>query len=97
MSERIEVGDLVMVVRECCHHGDSGLGEIHVVLAIRAWPGSRCKNCGFRHDGERATLIQSSPEFHDWALPLSWLKKIIPPLSDPESTQTRDERERETT
>lgn len=78
MSEQISIGDLVMVVRECCHV-DSCLGEVYIVLDITT--GSDCTECGAADDLPAAILEAETEDFYGFGLPLSYLKKI-PPLGE---------------
>ncbi len=82
MSERIEVGDLVMVVHTHCPHHT--LGVPYVVSRL----GRGCGMCA---------ICKADIGAHDWAAseegitcPLKWLKKI-PPLTDPENVERKEE------
>lgn len=85
MSEPIRVGDLVIIVGNCCADADYR-GEIHTVTAIHE-EGGRCRECGFRAPGSVAAL--PCPTNPSWGIPLSWLKRI-PPLSELESTHNEE-------
>ena len=80
----ISVGDLVMVVHECCPH-ESSLGEIQTVLSIEH-DRATCEWCDCVTSGHHAHLSDAEDNDTFW-LPLSWLKRI-PPLSELESTKT---------
>jgi hypothetical protein len=86
MSERIEVGDLVMRIHECC----DVITEIHMgiprrVLTIEQTT-SLCVCCSTEYTGVHCQL-EGEPE--DTIAPRSWLKKI-PPLTEPESIDERE-------
>lgn len=88
MAEPIKVGDLVMVVRgHACTIDDFG-GIPFRVTAIRRLRLSVycCRRCGT--DG-----IHAGPYYvpHEGAgIPFEWLKRI-PPLTEPETVERRDE------
>jgi hypothetical protein len=88
MSERIEIGDLVIVVRVThpCHEGL--LGRIRRVDAIVPPQWYRCDICGSHSVAHGPGA--SSDRSKDGAVPLSWLKKI-PPLVEPSHTERREE------
>lgn len=81
MSERpIEVGDLVQVVRTCCHqHGR--FGKIFTVASILKSVTSEC-NRGHTTFGDVCRWDDRDETVY---LPMQWLKRI-PPLSELEST-----------
>ena len=87
MSERISVGDLVVVVRidGGCTHAPHFMGRIFTVLSIRTDYGVTCYVCKKRDiakDGE--ANVEYRPGNY---LPMRWLKRI-PPLADLEREQT---------
>ena len=79
MSERIEVGDLVICVRAHLPCAESAIGMVFIVQKLNP-RGSRCDVCGETHNGEISA--HWAPHY---ALPLSWLRKI-PPLTESERT-----------
>ncbi len=84
MSEPIKVGDLVVVVRDCCDGELLGfVGEVRLLHT----DGLRCLRCGLV-SGEHGAIVEFRQSFHD-KLPLSWLKRI-PPLEELEG-EKRDE------
>ena len=90
MSERIEVGDLVMVMREHCP-ANAVLGKIFGVIEV--WPAQRgvalqCGNCGgVFSNGEHHSRLGNKNA--DW-IPTAWLRKI-PPLSELDRTEHQEE------
>ena len=87
MTERISVGDLVVVVRidGGCIHAFHFMGRIFTVISIRTDYGVMCYSCRQRDiakDGE-AHVEYRPGNF----LPMRWLKRI-PPLSELEREQT---------
>ena len=85
MSEPIKVGDLVMLVRECCPV-DSAIGKIFSVAELRNhsyW----CHYCRWSA-GQLSGARVNGQDSH-CSYPLSWLKRI-PPLSELEG-ENRDE------
>ena len=78
MSERIEVGDLVICVRAHLPCAERAIGMVFRVQKFNEH-GARCNKCGHLHPGMAAYW---APEY---AFPLSWLRKI-PPLAEPERT-----------
>lgn len=82
MSERIEVGDLVVMVRACCDvMARRGLG-IPWVVKYTWTASSQCKHCGsFIPNHTMATATREFSRGNDYA-PVAWLKKI-PPLREP--------------
>lgn len=86
MSEPIKVGDLVMIVCQCC--SDDYLGQIFTVQELAQ--GSECDDCGAQDDRPSAILELENAEYLAWGLPMSWLKRI-PPLSELEG-EKRDEK-----
>jgi hypothetical protein len=87
MSERIEVGDLVMVVRghEC---GKSKfIGIVFTVERIEQAYDYGCPQCGGDMSDGRLLAFGRRPTRTGF-VPLSWLKKI-PPLT--ESAETKEE------
>lgn len=88
MSERIEVGDLVMVVHECCAlPGNSTLGNIFTVLATGIFSVD-CGYCGDHSTGRHANLPDTEGDGQYW-LPFSWLKRI-PPLDSKEAVSEKE-------
>ena len=80
MTERIEVGDLVIVVRVCPCGACKCLGHIYQVLGFGM--DVICGACGTLYKTPAALL---NPVWR--GAPLSWLKRI-PPLAELESTET---------
>ena len=85
MSERgIEVGDLVIVLRNHC--SDMHVGEIYDVSRIESSCDLWCSTCmRFTGPGTMAVIFVTGG-----GLPIQWLKRI-PPLVEPESITQRDE------
>lgn len=85
MSEPIKVGDLVMVVRDCC---GKYLGEIFTAqdLPSRA-DHAFCDFCKLDHS---APFFANYGGSHRGARPLPWLKRI-PPLSELEGVLAQGE------
>ena len=79
----IKVGDLVVVVHACCPRTDY-VGNIRTVGEIRQ-NYTRCPDCGCSN-----TCIHAGIVGFRAGLPLSWLRKS-PPLSELESTETKEE------
>lgn len=87
MSEPINVGDMVIIVRwPCC---GAGLGKIYSVvdLSPSAGPLFVCGSCKKQMDTgqERDAQLTTKGWIH-----LSWLRRI-PPLSELESTEHKEE------
>jgi len=90
MSERIEVGDLVMVVRwPCCGFGLGSIGHVSEIFTARnlGHQGVRCDNCSRENVAGADDLIA---DIGDTFAPVAWLRKI-PPLADLESIDTKEE------
>lgn len=85
MSEPIKVGDLVVIVRECCPV-DSVLGHVHYVLALET--GSFCDECG-ADDNEPSAVLEEYEDDFNFAVPLSYLKRI-PPLEKLEGLESEE-------
>lgn len=85
MSEKIAVGDLVVVVRQdCC---TKYLGRVFRVMTMDKTP-LKCYGCGTMH---AISVIAGSNLTNGnlcWA-PASWLRKI-PPLSELEGQHTQE-------
>lgn len=84
MSERIEVGDLVVIVKskDCC--GDSS----HVGMCFTV--------SGFHHESiclQCGTVHQQQAAFWDgrWVATPVWRLRKIPPISELESTEHKEE------
>lgn len=74
MSEPIKVGDLVVVVRQCCD-GLELLGLIRTATKVQT-NRTRCSTCGQANDGIHVYGHASSN-----GVPISWVKRI-PPLDE---------------
>lgn len=85
MDDPIKVGDLVVVVRSPCAHGDKELGRIFQVVALR-FDCSHCRKC-FHYTEHQWHC--TDPEDETAGFPLASLKRI-PPLDELESVK-RDE------
>ena len=85
MSEPINVGDLVMVVRypHKCSSSEAFSGMVFVVNELDAG-GVTCDNCGEFINGPLAGTITYI------GIPVRWLKRIDP-LSEPEYVPTENE------
>ena len=88
MSERIEVGDLVMVVRGHSCNLETYGGIVFTVLAIvsvskNIW---KCYN-GHSVDIGRKFVVQVEESI---GLPIDWVKKISP-IPEPDSVENREE------
>lgn len=86
MSERIEVGDLVVIIKptSCCGYS-GGIGKIYIVGNMRSFRG-RCLLCGAIGNGEPLACWGSGSR----GVPTRRLKKL-PPLTEPETITERDE------
>ena len=75
MTDRaaIQVGDLVIVLRNCCD--DNAIGSIVQVKAIREPSYACCTDCGAK-SSEQVAVFDGKKTL--WARPLSWLKRIPP-------------------
>lgn len=84
MSERIEVGDLVMVVRG----HNCAIGRIHTVLGF-SWskPFTVCPTCGARYPNTHAMRVVVRANGHGYSV--DRVRKI-PPLSELESTEHKE-------
>lgn len=83
MSDKtIRVGDLVMVVRECCQ--TKNLGRIDTVIELWEAPIGRCSYCGVINGHRRIAIMPEN------SAPVAWLIKIDPPQID-ESIEHKDE------
>ena len=89
MSERIEIGDLVMIVRghECVMRLYQGAiftvtGFVHPIHG--GW------HCDFCNKDDAAGNELAATGLHKGNVPLSWLKKI-PPLTEPETVERKEE------
>lgn len=82
MDERINAGDLVVIVRwPCCHKLEGLLGTVSGFMSAAG----RRPDCGFCHTlhlGVTTVVVLDG----NMIAPLEWLKKI-PPLSDLEATE----------
>lgn len=101
-SERIEVGDLVMVVKPvlCCGFGG---GHIFTVTGLmsnaerygpREWTHAQCRHCGELHEIKNiaAWMAGISADGHPSDIfGVTRLKRIPPPLSEPSHTETHEE------
>ena len=84
MSDKIEVGDLVVVVRwPCCKEW---LGKIFRVGRINQEPPTFCTKCKALHGSVYAAIERSDT----FASPITWLRKI-PPLAELESVERETE------
>lgn len=91
MSERIEIGDLVMVVRghRCAVNIIGGIPYTVIALHLPINGGWTCPVCHARSIAPTEIGAQLTSEgVH--GIPLSWLKKI-PPLTEPETTERKEE------
>ena len=86
MDKPISVGDLVVIVDECCPN-ESSLGEIHRVLQIGTFH-SGCDYCGDSSHGVLAHLTGGEDDNDHW-VPLPWIKRI-PPLEELEGAKTEE-------
>ena len=86
MSERIQVGDLVMVVgvTHLCPR-ERGLGRIETVVGSNS--GAKCSSCG--HIIEGPIVLLTGGGKNGWGRP-AWCLKKIPPLSELESTHEKE-------
>lgn len=82
MSERIEVGDLVAIVRVPSCGCTASLGKIFIVERISYERGC-CAVCGFDREGYAA--------WHGDLCTEVYLLRRIPPLTEPERTTTTEE------
>ena len=92
MTERISVGDLVMVVRghECAVAILGGVPRRVYGFRPQTGGGWVCPSCRKRDIAPSATIGARLFQGGDSAIPLAWLKKI-PPLSELESEQRKEE------
>jgi hypothetical protein len=76
----IAVNDVVMVVR--CDHDcwKEALGVVFKATSVIYIPSAQCAICGRENMGTFAM------GWNEWAIPVSWLKRIDP-LSEPESVE----------
>lgn len=85
-SAKIQVGDLVMVVRgrRCC--GYAKFGMVHHVTQIRmsSKAGIKCTNCGTIHSTKQRVPVSERPH----GVTELYRLKRIPPLSELESSKT---------
>ena len=90
MSERIEVGDLVAVVRVCCSNSKA-LGLVRTVTGFLDGSVSACSVCHTApsRGTPAATLGIDPADGRIWLVPLSWLKKI-PPLKELERIEEKE-------
>ena len=85
MSDKpISVGDLVVVVRDCCGMRP---GLIFTVNSFFQAKGRKCMYCGEKVMG---TLVDGVEDQENYGGEISWLKRI-PPLSELEGEQRREE------
>jgi hypothetical protein len=89
MDKPISVGDLVVIVRECCGV-DSELGSVFRVSAILTLTAYHADGCGYFYNGPCAEADDGEQPH---GIPLHWLKRI-PPLSELEG-EKRDEKIKE--
>lgn len=89
MSERIEVGDLVVAVRGCDACDDGGrcdtIGTVFRVTLIRQSHGTQ--RCPAQRFYQEHMVAEGYPGA---VFALTWLKKI-PPLSEPETVEREEE------
>lgn len=83
----IKVGDLVMVIGDCC--GAKALGKIFIVESIHHAHKYCCRHCSFSLiNGELLAFSTVNGRSGYW--PLNWLRRI-PPLSELEPAETKEE------
>ncbi len=89
MSERIKVGDLVMIVRghECVMNLYQGVIFTVTGFVQPRFGGWHCARCGRDNAGGNEAAATG---FHKAHAPISWLKKI-PPLTEPETVERKEE------
>ena len=92
MSERIKVGDLVMVIRTCCAEINNRTHPIGIPVSVKELYTAkvRCPYCGF-YD-ETCAMARFNEKLSSGCVksPVAWLKKINPPALD-ESVETKRE------
>jgi hypothetical protein len=89
MDKPISVGDLVVIVRECCGV-DSELGSVFRVSAISTLTTYHDEGCGYFY---RGLCVEADDGERPHGIPIHWLKRI-PPLSELEG-EKRDEKIKE--
>lgn len=86
MSDRIEVGDLVVVVRTCCDRlyqvGGGRIGTVTELAHDEDWD---CLFCGASGSGTKARAFSGQYD----AAPVAWLRKI-PPFPELANEKTDD-------
>lgn len=88
MSDRIDVGDLVVVVKwPCC---GEWIGIIYRVASMEVMPHAQCRTCGRHHGKQLVALREKQQDGGVLGVPLAWLRKL-PPLAEPESERTDEE------
>ena len=85
VSERIEVGDLVIVVKAAPCGCENALGKIFKVDEIRNWHGA-CTHCWKHHPEIACAKIQGDSKWVD-----CYRLKKIPPLTEPDGIEKREE------
>lgn len=82
----IKVGDLVIVVKSPCSHGDKDVGRIFTVSLLQH-DHMHCRYCGWESPPQWCV---EDPLVRGSGFLVSWLKRI-PPLEELERTQIVEE------
>ena len=79
---RIQPGDMVMVVYGECEHQRSEVGSSYTVFDIVTADTAYCPHCSWRR--APTVMARSNPK---WGVPLSWVIKVLPPGSTVDTEQ----------